>query len=215
MDVSSLNKIECGRPIVRLEPAEYRMIEDVFLDYAEDYGFVRFPISPREFARRAGVELIRYSSLARADADYMEEMFDDGYSAMLKKSAYCIAYNDGMPKPRERFTLWYELAHICLGHVDGTSATTDRWKQKAECNAFARFALAPIPFVIKAEPESPADIARWFGVSHECAGYVWGDYRSVLRYPGMAQRLLFGRIARVLAFDVRKICDVGYNIMED
>ena len=109
-----------------------------------------------------------------------------------------------MPKPRARFTLWYELGHICLGHHDGTSATTDRWKQKAECNHFARFAPAPMPFVIMAKPKCSGDIARWFGVSFECAGYVWKNYCNVMQYRSTAQSLLSSRITKQLSFDIGK-----------
>ncbi len=197
-----LNKIIARRIKVKLQPIEYTKIENTFLDIVEDLGLTEFPINPFEFAKCAGVELIEYSELPRT-LGWLGEAYEDGFSAMVGEDRYCIYYNDYKNDERMRFTLWYELGHICLGHLDGTSATTNARKQQAECNHFARFAQAPMPFVIKARPEGIDDIMNVFGVSFECAEYVCNSYtRMIFHYPATAQRLLTSRITRLLTFDI-------------
>lgn len=187
-----------------LQKIDYEKIENAFIDLVEDCGFSSFPVDFFDLARRLDVELVEYSSLSQKDWEQFECKYRDGLS-LIHGGQYQILYNDCiLPKGRMRFTLWYELGHIALHHFDDEFKSAER--QAAECRHFAKFALAPMPFVLMAEPESPADIMEIFGTSEECSFYIYDDYLNVLqRYPGTAKRIRTGRIASVLDFDIEGI----------
>ena len=108
-----------------------------------------------------------------------------------------------MPKARTRFTLWYEIGHIALGHFNDTSKSD--CLQKQECNRFATFAQSPMAFVIMAGPESPSDLAGLFGISYQSASYVFEKYLRVMDCPSVVKKILNGRIAKLLEFNIEEL----------
>ncbi len=123
---------------VILQGWEYDEIEDTVTNLFEDLGFTEFPVSCFEVASKLRIELKKYSEVPEEDREMLVSKYEDGYGSNLGKFRYVIYYNDKKDANRIRFTIWYEIGHIQLGHYDKFDKTQER--MKAEANHFAVFA---------------------------------------------------------------------------
>ena len=182
---------------------DYDAVEEAFLDLIEDLGIAKFPINCFYVASRLKIGLVKYSSCPAEIYGELAAKYEDGFSLLRENQQYCIFYNDYMLKSRMRFTIWYEIGHIALGHFSDTSKSD--CLQKQECNCFATFAQSPMAFVLLAGPESPSDLAGLFGISYQSASYVFEKYLHVMERPSVAKKILNGRIAKLLEFDIEEL----------
>lgn len=178
---------------VQLLGSEYDEIEEEANCLFEDLGIKKYPADCFEVARLLGIELVKYSDSSDEDRKFMTSKYEEGFSTMTAKSRYAIYYNDSLPPCTVRFTIWYEIAHIQLGHLyenQGKSAA----RMKAECNRFATYAQAAMPFVIKLSPCCPDELMQEFGLGWTCANYVFDSYMRIKQYPNIVRRILSNRI---------------------
>lgn len=188
---------------IHLQGREYDEIENTVTDLFEDLGFTEFPVSCFEVASKLKIELKKYSEVPEDEREFFVSKYEDGYSLNLGKFKYVIYYNDKINSDRIRYTIWYEIGHIQLGHHDRLDKSQGR--MKTEANHFAVFAQAPMPAVILSEPYNQFDISSTFNLSLECAENVYSTYRKVTIYPSTVRKILNKRILSVLDFSkVRK-----------
>lgn len=190
-----------------LQGNEYDEIEETVTNLFEDLGFSNFPIDCVEVASRLRIELKKYSEVPKEDKDFIVSKYEDGYSTCLGKFRYVIYYNDKLTPERIKFTIWYEIGHIQLGHYD--NCTKSQELMKAEANHFAVFAQAPMSAVILSEPKNQYDIMINFSLSRECAENMYFKYLNVIQYPNTVNKILNNRILEVCDFSKvrrKKIC---------
>lgn len=192
---------------VYLQGWEYDEIEDTVTDLLEDLGFTEFPVDCFEVASRLRIDIKKYSEVPEEDREMLVAKYEDGYGTCLAKYRYAIYYNDKKNADRIRYTIWYEIGHIQLGHYDSFDKTQER--MKAEANHFAVFAQAPTSAVILSAPYDEYDISSTFNLSLECAENVYSTYLNVSQYPGIVKKIMNQRIMDVLDFS--KVKKKEYN----
>lgn len=181
-----------------LTGSDYDRIEEAANDMIEDLGLTLFPVNCYEVAHLLGIELKKYSEIPMADRIAAQQKMECGYSARLGNKYY-IMYNDGLDRNRVKFTIWHEIAHIQLGHVElDCQKSYDR--QEEEANHFAAYVMAPLAFIHKLGLSSPIEIADVCETSLECACYAYEHYTRAFFYPSVRQIILSGRIARLLTY---------------
>ena len=182
---------------VYLQGSEYEYIEEEANNLVEDLGLRFFPLDCFEVARLLEIAVMPYSELSEDERNDALSKSEDGYSRK-KNGKYVIYYNDEKPATRVKFTMWHEIGHIHLGHLDGCKKSDERIE--AEANHFAAYLLAPLVFVFLLQLETPDDIADSFGISIDCACNVYGHYQKAMRNPRVKQKISGNRIAGLLKY---------------
>lgn len=180
-----------------LQSRDYDYIEEEANNLVEDLGFRFFPLNCFEVAERLGIVVIPYSELPEHARNESLSKSEDGYSTR-EKGVYVIYYNDEQPPTRIKFTIWHEIGHIQLGHLDGCEKSTERIE--AEANHFAAYIIAPLVFVFLLGLETPCEIADTLRISIDCACNVYEHYQKAMRNPRVKDKILNGRIARLLTY---------------
>lgn len=189
-----------------LQGKEYDEIEETVNNLFEDLGYTQFPVDCFDLASKLKIDVKKYSDIQPEDRDMLIAKYEDGYGSCLGKFRYVIYYNDSLPDDRIRFTIWYEIGHIQLGHYDNCSKSQER--MKAEANHFAIHAQAPMSAVILSNPQDVFDVSSTFNLSLECAANRYASYKKATAYPNVAKRILGGRILDILDFSkVKEIRD--------
>lgn len=178
---------------IQLLGREYDEIEEEVNCLFEDLGIKKYPADCFEVARKLNIEINKYSEARGSDKEFMTAKYDEGFSVMIAKSRYAIYYNDSLPSYNVQFTIWYEIAHIHLGHLYENQEKSPR-RMKSECNHFAAYAQAAMPFVIKSKPSSPEDLMKKFGLGWTCANYVFDNFLHIQNYPHIVRKILSSRI---------------------
>ncbi len=180
-----------------LQGSDYEQIEEEANNLVEDLGLQVFPLDCFEVARLLGITVLSYSELSENDRIVSFSESEDGYSRR-EAGGYVIYYNDGKPPTRIKFTMWHEIAHIHLGHLEGCDKSVGRIE--AEANHFAAYIVAPLVFVSRMGLETPDEIADALGISIDCACNVYEHYQKAMRNPRVRHKILHSRIARLLTY---------------
>lgn len=183
---------------VQLSGSEYDKIEEDVNCLFEDLEIVQYPADCFEVARRLGIVLVKYSEASDDDREFMTSKYEEGFSVMTAKSRYAIYYNDHLPSHTVQFTIWYEIAHIQLGHLYENQGKSSA-RMKAECNHFATYAQAAMPFVLRLSPSCPEELMQKFGLGWTCANYVFDSYVRIRQYSGIVKRILSNRILELFS----------------
>ena len=170
---------------IKLPPRKYGEIERGVLKLYCDFDIRLIPLDPLAIAQAMGCGPIPYRSLGRIAYPILKEASPDAVTCWIFDKPF-ILFNDRMPTGRCSFTMMHELAHICLGHREQSKLA------EIEANYFAATALCPLPLLEKSRLRVPAEIAKAFGISDECA-------KNRLKRLWVWQRIPMSR--RNLAFD--------------
>lgn len=185
---------------MNLQGYDYDKIEETANELFDGLGFKTFPVNPFEVAKRLNINLFAYSSFCQTDRDYLIQKRNDGFSYKKNDFGYGICYNDYKKYNRILFTLWYEIAHIQLGHLDG--CTKSQEQMHTECNHFASYCLSPIAFVIMSRPNCQEDIQFTFNVSFECAYYLYNKYLNVISFGvSFIKKIVSNPIVNILQYN--------------
>lgn len=169
--------------------------EDVFYLY-EDLGLTEYPANPFKVAQLLGIEVKKYSDAKQEEKEFMVSKYEEGYSTMTNKTKYIIYYNDLLPECTVNFTIWYEIGHIQRGHLYENMKHSQA-RMQSECNHFAVFAQAAMPFVFRVKPKCPNDLTESFGIGWECANYVFDNYLYVRQFPNVRKKILSSKILEI------------------
>lgn len=125
------------------EGRHYEEIEEEAEDLVEALDLFLFPLNSFEVAKKLNIKLIKYSEIANEeDRKYIESKMADGCST-LNKNGYVIFYNEHQKPDQIDFTIWHEIAHIQLGHIDSECVMPYRM-QEYEANHYATYIIALI-----------------------------------------------------------------------
>lgn len=182
---------------------DYDFIEENANDMIEDLGEIVFPLNCFNVARKLGISLKEYSDYREEDKAFLLSISNDGF-CVKKINQFVIAYNDENPEVRIKFTIWHEIGHIQLGHLDSfadnvLSVSTSN-KLEKEADYFARYVLAPLPLICLLGCDSVEKIATSCKISHQCAGYVFDNYNKAMVYPSLKSKIMNNRIRELLKF---------------
>ena len=187
---------------IRLTREQYDEIEETANCLFEDLGFTDYPVDPFEVAERLMIEVKFYSEIPDSDRDFVVSKFEDGYGVNTLNQKYMIYICDDMPKKRVLFTLWLEIGHIQLGHYD--QCEKSQALMNTEAKAFAKYCVAPMPFVAELKPQNSSELADFFNVSYECAGYIFRAYKNAFLWKEVKNKIRSNRITKILTFRRRE-----------
>lgn len=181
-----------------LKGKDYDRIEKAANDLIEDLGVKLFPVNCFEVAFLLGIELKKYSEIPEEDREFVESKYKDGYS-IKEQDKYIIYYNDTIDLSRIKFTIWHEIAHIQLEHVE-PDCTENYARLEEEANHFASYIMAPLVFIHNLGLTDPFKIAEICGISFEHACNVLNRYYNTFQYASIRNIVLNGRIAQLLTY---------------
>ena len=185
-----------------LKAFDYERIEEEADNLIEDLGIKLFPMNCFEVAFLLGIEIHTCADFAESDRNFIVSIFKDGFT-IRKGGKYIVYYNDDIQHKRIKFTIWHEIAHIQLGHLEGDCAICYE-QMEEEANHFAAYVMAPLVFVHQLGLESPEEIADVCEISLDCACNVYEHYVNAFQYASVRTAILNGRIARLLTYIPRE-----------
>lgn len=184
--------------MVNLKGSEYEKIENTANDLLEDLGLTGFPLNPFLVVSLLKIKLIKYSELSEGLRKQALFNSDDGF-CRKSNNRYIIYYNDAKDSKRITFTIWHEIAHIQLEHLEKDCQKSTQLIE-TEANHFAIFLMAPLHIIYNLKLSTVEEISSTFGISHECARYVFTHYKRAFRYKSLRNKILNGRIANILSY---------------
>ncbi len=147
---------------IKLPSRRYGEIEQIIVDFYWELDIRFIPLAPLAIAQAMGCGPIPYRSLGRIAYPILKEASPDAVTCWIFNKPF-VLFDDRMPASRCAFTMMHELAHICLDHRQHSKLA------EIEANYFAATALCPLPLLEKSRLRVPAEIAKAFGISDECA----------------------------------------------
>lgn len=182
-----------------LKGSDYEKIEEEANELIEALGLNVFPLNCFEVAAKLNIKLKSYADITdEEDRKFVESKLADGCST-LKANGYIIFYNEQQDKNRIKFTIWHELAHIQLGHIE-PGCIVPYNVQEMQANHFASYLIAPIAFIHRLGLTNPCEIARIFEISFECACNAFMHYKNAFKYRSVKNAILNGRINQLLTY---------------
>ena len=186
-----------------LKGNDYDRIEENASDLIEDLGLKLFPVNCFEVAFLLGIEIKKYSDIPAEDRDFVSSKAKDGYSIKIRNK-YIIFYNDALDRNRIKFTIWHEIAHIQLGHLE-PDCTGSYARLEEEANHFAAFIMAPLAFIHNLGLSDPLEIAEVCEISLDCACNVYRHYTRAFQFVSVRRTILAGRIATLLTYTPKEV----------
>ncbi len=186
-----------------LKGNDYERIEDEANNLIEDLGIKLFPVNCFEVAAYLSIEIHTCSEFDEADRDFIVSKFNDGFT-ILKGGKYIIYYNDAILRERIKFTIWHEIAHIQLGHLESDCMISYE-QMEEEANHFAVYVMAPLAFIHNLGLTDPWEIADVCEISFDCASNVYEHYQKAFQFASIRNAILSGRITRLLTYIPKEI----------
>ncbi len=164
-----------------LPVSRYNEIKHEVLFMYEECEICTFPIDCFEIARRLYYHLVPYSQLSDHALRLAMQYSSDGFSTIRQNPCtgmyeWYIFYNDYNCFQRQRWTIFHEIGHIYLGHMED-QFMSDAQKE-SEANFFAKYSIAPPPLINITNCTSPSDVASSFFVSGEASVYIFSYFQK-------------------------------------
>lgn len=136
-----------------------------------DHNIRTFPIDEFEVCRKLGVNLIPYSRYSESERKFFISRSSSGfYIPPTGEKPPMIFYNDSVNEVRTkgiiRRNIFHEVKHYVAGDTDEHQPKDDL------ADYFAKYFLAPIPYLIANQITDTEQIISNFGVDTEIAGYI-------------------------------------------
>ena len=186
-----------------LQGKAYDRIEEIANDLIEDLGLTLFPVNCFEVAFLLGIEIKKYSDIPEEDREFVISKYEDGYSSKIIDK-YVIYYNEALDRNRIKFTIWHEIAHIQLGHLE-EDCLGNYLRLEEEANHFASYIMAPLVFIHNLGLTNIFDIAEVCQISLDHACNVLNRYYNTFRYASIRNIVLNGRIGRLLTYVPKEV----------
>ena len=184
--------------IKAMKGKDYDEVEEEAENLIEDLGLNVFPLDCFMVADLLSIDVHKCSEFSKKDKKFIVSKYKDGFT-IFKKGRYIIYYNDSVGFNRIKFTIWHEIAHIQLGHLE-KDCTKSKQRQEEEANHFASHVMAPLALIHILELKSPDEIADTFGISIDLACYAYSHYINAFRYTCIKNRILNGRLVKILVY---------------
>lgn len=179
-----------------LKRNEYDMVEEEAENLVEDLGLKIFPLDCFQVAELLDIGIHECSEFPINDEEFIVSKYPDGFT-VFKKGKYHIYYNESQDSKRIKFTIWHEIAHIQLGHLEA-DCTKSKEQKEEEANHFAAYLMAPLALIHKLGLEDPREIAELFEISINLACNAYKHYTNAFRYTCTKNIILNGRLAKLL-----------------
>jgi Zn-dependent peptidase ImmA (M78 family) len=191
---------------IKLPPRRYEEIEQEIVDFYHDLDIRLIPLDPLAIAQAMGCGPISYRLLGRIAYPILKEASPDAVTCWVFGKPF-VLFDDRMPTGRCAFTMMHELAHIRLGHREHSKLA------EIEANYFAATALCPLPLLEKSRLRVPAEIAKAFGISDECAQNRLKRLSAWQKIPEKRRNLAFDyAVENRLSFKVPIQLDLFNNL---
>ena len=143
---------------------EYERIEELVVKLYEEAGITEAPIDVFAVARKKNCLLKPFTHLKNVAIREVYGLRADGFSLYdPERQCFIIFYDNLQCKERQRFTIMHEIGHIMLGHKDESDLAN------LMANYFAGYSLAPYPIMDLYRIEDCMQLAKFFGISRDCA----------------------------------------------
>ena len=181
-----------------LKRNDYDKVEEEAENLVEDLGLKFFPLDCFQVAEQLDIGIHECSDFSFEDQEFIVSRYPDGFT-VFKNGKFHIYYNETQYETRIRFTIWHEIAHIQLGHLEADCIKSKAQKEE-EANHFAAYLMAPLVFIYILGLEDPQEIADTFGISIDLACNAYEHYTNAFRYTRIKNKILNGRLAKLLVY---------------
>lgn len=171
---------------MKIPPWRYDEIEEAILNLFREVDARFIPLDPLAMAQAMGCGPIPYRSFGPIIHRILKEASSDALTIWLKDVPF-ILFNDRMLPSRCRFTVMHEIAHVRLVHREHSKLA------EMEANRFSATALCPLPLLARSGLVIPADIARHFGISEDCARLRAEAFSKWRNLPNELRNRRFGK----------------------
>ncbi|MBP5437778.1 MAG: ImmA/IrrE family metallo-endopeptidase [Treponema sp.] len=174
-----------------LQGTDYEEIEDAANNLIEDLGLEQSQLNCFEVVFLLGIGIKKYSELPAADRIFLMSKSRDGFSIRTERQ-YVIYYNDSLDKDRIRFSIWNEIAHIQLGHLE-SDCQGCRERLEDDANYFANYIMTCHNFSYKTSFFSNFNTFSTYAINFYAAyKQVNQCYSTIIR-----NSILYEKIARL------------------
>ena len=181
-----------------LKRNDYDKVEEEADNLVEDLGLKFFPLDCFQVAELLGIEIHKCSEFSFGDEEFVVSRYSDGFT-VFKNGKFHIYYNESQNYNRIKFTIWHEIAHIQLDHLEADCTKSKKQKEE-EANHFAAYLMAPLAFIHNLGLEDPQEIADTFEISIDLACNAYTHYANAFRYTCIKNIILNGRLAKLLVY---------------
>lgn len=181
-----------------LQRNDYDRVEEEAENLVEDLGLKNFPLDCFQVAEQLDIGIHKCSEFPIKDEEFIVSRYPDGFT-VFKKGKYHIYYNESQNLNRIKFTIWHEIAHIHLGHLEA-DCTISKEQKEEEANHFAAYLMAPLALIHNLGLEDPVEIADLFEISINLACNAYRHYINAFRYTCIKNIILNSRLAKLLVY---------------
>lgn len=147
---------------------DYDKMAQLVIDIYIDYNITTFPVDEKDICRKLGLKLVPYSAYPKEKQILLRKKSEDGFfNPATKLTPNTIFYNDSITSnEKQRFTIFHEVKHFVNGDKD------DKEYNDNMADYFARYFMAPIPYLIKMGIDDELTLISDHGMSAEAAMYA-------------------------------------------
>lgn len=161
---------------ISLSHERYEEIKRIVVDLFVRYNVTCVPVNGFEMATKMGIKVTPSSSIHESKRWLLLKKSEDGFCIERENGEWFIYYNDQKDQRRINNTIFHEIGHIVLDHIEDSELA------EKEVKFFAKYALVPPVLVHRLKLDHPTDIADIFEVSFEAARYAYYYYQKWLKY---------------------------------
>lgn len=147
---------------------DYDKMAQLVIDIYIDYNITAFPVDEKEICRKMGLKLLPYSAYTEKEQELLRKRSEDGFfSPATQIAPNAIYYDDSITSHGKiRYTIFHEVKHFANGDED------DKQYNDNMADYFARYFMAPIPYLIKMGIDDELTLISDHGISAEAAMYA-------------------------------------------
>ena len=152
---------------------DYDKMAQLVIDIYIDYNITAFPVDEKEICRKMGLKLLPYSAYTEKEQELLRKRSEDGFfSPATQITPNAIYYVDSITSHGKiRYTIFHEVKHFANGDED------DKQYNDNMADYFARYFMAPIPYLIKMGIDDELTLISDHGISAEAAMYAIRNVR--------------------------------------
>ena len=154
--------------------SDYDRMARLAIDIFVDYGIRSFPIDEKEICRKLGLKLVPYSAYPDEKRQLLVKKSEDAFFVpATRHTPVTIFYNDRVDSyERQRYSIFHEIKHYVNNDTDDDPYSDDM------ADYFARYFMAPTPYLIQMGIDDELTIISNHGMSMTAAWYALKNVRN-------------------------------------
>ena len=138
------------------------------------YGIKSFPIDEKDICRKMGLKLVPYSAYPDERRQLLVKKSEDAFFVpATRHTPVTIFYNDRVDSyERQRYSIFHEIKHYVNNDTDDDPYSDDM------ADYFARYFMAPTPYLIQMGIDDELTIISNHGMSMTAAWYALKNVRN-------------------------------------